>query len=269
MNSTLFFGYLGALITGIVLGLIGGGGSILTVPILVYLLAINPITATAYSLFVVGTASFVGAARNLQKGLVNFKSAIVFCIPAVIAVFSTRKFLVPAIPETVLSVNGFTLTKETAIMVFFALIMFAASTSMIFDSKKFLASQKSASSKKINYYLLGALGLLTGLITGLVGAGGGFIIIPILVLLAQMPMKKAVGTSLLIIALNSSIGFLGDVWHTEIDWTFLLTFTTIAIIGIFIGMWLNNFIDGKKLKKAFGWFVLIMGIYILYRELFV
>lgn len=83
-------------------------------------------------------------------------------------------------------------------------------------------------------------------ITGLVGAGGGFIIIPILVLLAQMPMKKAVGTSLLIIALNSSIGFLGDVWHTEIDWTFLLTFTTIAIIGIFIGMWLNNFIDGKN-----------------------
>lgn len=269
MHSSLFFGYLGALITGIVLGLIGGGGSILTVPILVYLLSINAVTATAYSLFVVGSASFVGAVRNLQKGLVNFKNAIAFCIPAVIAVFCTRKFLVPAIPDILLRANGFTLTKETAIMVFFALLMFAASMSMIFDSKKILASQQSAASKKINYYLLCVLGLLTGLITGLVGAGGGFIIIPILVLLAQMSMKKAVGTSLLIIALNSLIGFLGDVWHTTIDWAFLLTFTTIAIVGIFIGMWLNNFVDGKKLKKAFGWFVLIMGIYILYRELFI
>ncbi|WP_031427871.1 sulfite exporter TauE/SafE family protein [Flavimarina sp. Hel_I_48] len=269
MDSSLFFGYFGALITGIVLGLIGGGGSILTVPILVYLLSIQAVTATAYSLFVVGSASFVGAARNLSKGLVNFESAIAFCVPAVIAVFSTRKFLVPAIPEVLWSSNNIILTKEMAIMVLFALLMLAASFSMIFDSKKILSSNNNEGTNDINYALLLVLGSLTGVITGLVGAGGGFIIIPILVLIARMPMKKAVGTSLLIIALNSLIGFLGDVSHTTIDWPFLLIFTTLAIVGIFVGMWLNKCIDGKKLKKGFGWFVLVMGLYIMYKELFI
>ncbi|MFD1079882.1 sulfite exporter TauE/SafE family protein, partial [Longispora fulva] len=112
------------------------------------------------------------------------------------------------------------------------------------------------------------LGFGTGLVTGLVGAGGGFIIIPILVLLAGLPMKKAVGTSLFIIALNSLLGFLGDLGHQPIDWPFLLFFTFLAVLGIFLGVYLNKFIDGKKLKKGFGWFVLVMGIYILWKELF-
>lgn len=258
-------GYLGALIIGLVLGLIGGGGSILTVPVLVYLLSINPVTATAYSLFVVGTSSLVGAAKNFQKGQVGFRTALAFAIPAVIAVFSTRKFIVPAIPDEIFRVDGFILTKEIAIMIFFAVLMLLASISMIMDREKLL---NDVIELKPRYSLLIPLGFLTGLITGLVGAGGGFIIIPILVLLAGLPMKKAIGTSLFIIAINSLLGFLGDLGHQHIDWIFLLTFTALAVVGIFLGIYLNRFIEGKKLKKGFGWFVLFMGIYILWKEIF-
>lgn len=258
-------GYVGALIIGMVLGLIGGGGSILTVPVLVYLLSLNPVTATAYSLFVVGSASLVGAGKNLQKGLIGFRTALAFAIPAVIAVFSTRKFIVPAIPDEIFHIGSFTLTREIGIMLFFAILMLAASFSMIMDREKLLKNKKER--KPANYAVLIPLGFATGLVTGLVGAGGGFIIIPILVLLAGLPMKKAVGTSLFIIALNSLIGFLGDLGHQDIDWPFLLIFTGLAMGGIYLGVYLNKFIDGKKLKKAFGWFVLLMGIYIVWKEI--
>lgn len=265
MDLYEIFGYIGALVIGLVLGLIGGGGSILTVPVLVYLFSINPVTATAYSLFVVGTSSLMGAARNLQKRRVRFRTALAFAIPAVVSVFSTRKFIVPAIPDVILKIDGFVVTKEIGIMLFFAVLMLVASFSMILDREKLLENKTEESEPR--YGLLVPLGFITGLITGLVGAGGGFIIIPILVLLAGLPMKKAVGTSLFIIALNSLVGFLGDLGHQKIDWIFLLSFTALSVIGIFLGVYLNRFIEGRKLKKGFGWFVLIMGIYILWKEL--
>ncbi|WP_432411306.1 sulfite exporter TauE/SafE family protein [Rasiella sp. SM2506] len=257
-------GYIGALLIGLVLGLIGGGGSILTVPILVYALALNPVLATAYSLFVVGTTSLVGALKNMKKGMVDFKTAIIFAIPAFIAVYLTRAYLIPAIPNELFEVNGFLVTKNLAIMLFFAIIMLLASVSMIRNKRKETAENTPIT---YNYPLIIIEGLVVGTITGIVGAGGGFLIIPALVLLAKLPMKKAVATSLFIIAIKSLIGFLGDVQNLEIDWPFLLTFTAISVVGIFIGIWLNKFIDGKKLKKAFGWFVLVMGIYIIYKEL--
>jgi len=264
MTVVEIFGYVGALFIGLVLGLIGGGGSILTVPILVYALSFNPVIATAYSLFVVGTTSLVGALKNIQKKMVDFKTAIIFAIPAFIAVYLTRRYLIPAIPDEIFTVNNFIVTKNLAIMLFFAIIMILASVSMIRNK-----SEVSESETKIayNYPLIIIEGFIVGAITGIIGAGGGFLIIPALVLLAKLPMKKAVATSLFIIAIKSLIGFLGDVENLEIDWVFLLSFTAISVIGIFIGIWLNKFIDGKKLKKAFGWFVLIMGIYIIYKEL--
>lgn len=264
MDINQIFGYLGALLIGIVLGLIGGGGSILTVPILVYLLFVNPVTATAYSLFVVGVSSLVGAIRNIQKGLVDFKTAIVFAVPAFIAVYIARKYLVPAIPETVFTVGDFSVTKNIAIMLFFAIVMLVASISMIRNKR---ADSPEETVITYNYPLIIIEGLLVGFITGIVGAGGGFLIIPALVLLAKLPMKKAVATSLLIIAIKSLIGFIGDVENLEIDWSFLLLFTSISVIGIFFGIYLSNFIEGKKLKKGFGWFVLVMGVYIIFKEL--
>jgi uncharacterized membrane protein YfcA len=264
MEIVEVLGYIGALLIGLVLGLIGGGGSILTVPILVYALALNPVVATAYSLFVVGTTSLVGAIKNMMKGMVDFKTAIIFAIPALIAVYLTRAFLIPAIPDELFMIGDFMVTKYLAIMLFFAIIMLLASITMIRNNRK---ETDAPTVIKYNYPLIVIEGFVVGIITGIVGAGGGFLIIPALVLLAKLPMKKAVATSLFIIAIKSLIGFLGDVQNLEIDWLFLLSFTAVSVIGIFIGIWLNKFIDGKKLKTAFGWFVLVMGIYIIFKEL--
>ncbi|MEN8927438.1 MAG: sulfite exporter TauE/SafE family protein [Flavobacteriales bacterium] len=255
-------GYIGALLIGTILGLIGGGGSILTVPIFVYILGISPVVATAYSLFVVGFASLVGTLRNAQKGMVDFRTGIVFSIPAFIAVYVTRKTLVPAIPDELFTWGEFVLTKDTGVMIFFALIMLLASVSMIRGRKE----SKEETKVNYNYPLIIIEGLVVGFLTGIVGAGGGFLIIPALVLLAKLSMKRAVATSLMIIAIKSLIGFLGDVQNIQIDWTFLLTFTGISVVGIFIGLYLNRFIKGHKLKKGFGWFVLIMGVYIVLKE---
>lgn len=256
-------GYFTALLIGVVLGLIGGGGSILTVPVFVYMFAINPVTATAYSLFVVGLTALVGAFQNIRKGLVDFKTAVVFAIPAFVAVYLTRRFLMPAIPDEILLLGDFILTKNIAIMVFFALIMLLASWSMIRNKRP---EPEKETKVVYNYPLIVVEGFVIGMLTGIVGAGGGFLIIPALVLLAKLPMKKAVATSLLIIAVKSLIGFIGDIETMAIDWNFLMVFSLLSIIGIFVGVKLNHFISGDKLKKAFGWFVFLMAIYILLKE---
>jgi len=200
-------------------------------------------------------------------GNVNYKTAVVFTIPAFIAVYLTRAYLVPAIPSEIATIGSFTLTKDIAIMVFFALVMLAASISMIRNKRKDGESDEDPQ-PQYNIPAIIAEGTVVGVLTGIVGAGGGFLIIPALVLFAKLPMKKAVGTSLLIIAAKSLIGFIGDVQRPDlyIDWTLLLTVTTIAVAGIFIGIYLTKFIDGKKLKKGFGWFVLVMAIYIILKQ---
>lgn len=265
MELIQILGYFGAICIGVVVGLVGGGGSILAVPILTYLFYLNPVTATAYSLFIVGTSALFGAIKNMQKGLVDFRTGITFAIPAFIAVYITRKYIVPAIPEHIVTIGEFIVTKNIGIMIFFAFIMLLASVSMIKNRKE--NSVENPEKPKFNYPLILLEGAVVGVLTGIVGAGGGFLIIPALVLMAKLPMKKAVATSLMIIAIKSLIGFIGDVENLIIDWTFLLSFTALSIIGIFIGIYLSNFIEGKKLKKGFGYFVLIMAVYILFKEL--
>ncbi|WP_224996190.1 sulfite exporter TauE/SafE family protein [Cesiribacter sp. SM1] len=265
MEVLTIFGWLSAVVIGISLGLIGGGGSILTVPALVYLLNVSPVLATAYSLFVVGATSLAGSFSFMKKGLVNYTTAAVFATPSFIAVYLTRKFLVPAMPEKLFMAGDFTLTRNTGIMVFFALIMLAAAFSMIRNNGRAVEKEGKV---KYNYPLIALEGAIVGALTGIVGAGGGFLIIPALVLLSKLPMKMAVGTSLLIIAVKSLIGFLGDIGNQPIDWPFMLLFTTLSLGGIFIGSWLSTKIDGSHLKKGFGWFVLFMALYILSKELF-
>jgi uncharacterized membrane protein YfcA len=265
MDSIVIIGFSAAILIGVSLGLIGGGGSILTVPVLVYILGVDPVLATAYSLFVVGSTSLVGAGTYMKKGLVNYKTALVFAIPSFIAVFLTRKFLVPALPDPLFTVGEAIITKNIGIMVFFALIMLAASFSMIKGKKGGDAADEEE--VKFNFPIIALEGSVVGVITGIVGAGGGFLIIPALVLLAKLPMKMAVGTSLLIIAAKSLIGFLGDLSSQTIDWQMLLIFTSLSIVGIFIGSALSKKINEKILKTGFGWFVLVMGIYIITKEL--
>ena len=267
MELTLIIGYVSAILIGISLGLIGGGGSILTVPVMTYLFGFDSITSTAYSLFVVGSASLVGSVAYMKKGLVSYKTAAIFGLPAIVGVYITRKLLVPQIPEEVLSFSSFTLTRDMLIMGVFALLMLAASYSML-KPKGPVNDLKEMRPQTFNYPLILLEGLLVGGLTGLVGAGGGFLIIPALVVLSKLPMKMAVGTSLVIISIKSLIGFTGDLSNPalEIDWTFLGIFTAITILGIFAGSKLSDIVPGKKLKPGFGIFIIVMGVYILVKE---
>lgn len=265
-------GYLASILIGVSLGLIGGGGSILTVPVLVYLFHVEPVLATAYSLFIVGTTSLFGTLPKYRQGLVSLKTAIIFGIPSIAAVYATRAFIVPLIPQEIFSIGSFVVTKAILLMLLFAVLMVFASVSMIREKKQQgsngAGDQDEPATQKFNYPMILLEGIIVGVLTGLVGAGGGFLIIPALVLFSKLPMKMAVGTSLLIITAKSLFGFLGDLSHTVMDWKLLLTVTALAVAGIFLGNRISHKISGDKLKKGFGWFVLIMGIYIIVKELF-
>lgn len=259
------FGYLAAMFIGISLGLIGGGGSILTLPVLVYLFRIPPVLATSYSLLIVGSTSLIGAYRSYNKNQVDLRTTFLFGLSSIATVLLTRKFILPLIPEQLFHIAGFQVTRSIVTMVLFAALMLLAARSMISEKK---CSQKEADVLTYNrpYAKLLWYGAGIGLVTGLLGAGGGFLLIPALVMLVRLPMKKAVGTSLLIIALNSLAGFLSDVGSYTTDWLLLLIITGIAIAGITIGSILSQKIPGDRLKKGFGWFVMGMSIYIILTE---
>ena len=273
--------YVLAVIIGISLGLIGGGGSILTVPVLVYLLHIDPLMATTYSLFIVGITSLIGGARAYTKKLIDFRAVALFGIPSILSIFVARHFVLPAIPDYLFDLGNITITKNVMLMVLFALLMFAAAISMIRNELGLPNAENSRQPKYSNYLhavnrhepglVLVLPGLFIGLLTGLLGAGGGFLIIPTLVLIIRMPMKIAVGTSLLIVAINSLFGFVFSIGISpqSFNWSLMLIFSLLAVTGIVIGSKLSDRISGETLKKAFGWFILIMGIYILIRELWV
>jgi uncharacterized membrane protein YfcA len=257
-----YIGYFASIIIGISLGLIGGGGSILTVPILVYLFKIDPENATSYSLFIVGITAMLGSFRHYKLGNLKIQSALYFAFPSILSLLFVRKIIIPRIPTTLFEINQFEVTKNLLIMVVFAILMVAASFSMIRKSKTETAVAK------VNYSRLAFIGFLVGLVTGFLGAGGGFLIIPALLFFANLPMKQAVGTSLLIIFLNSTIGFTGDILSgVVVNYKLLFTISSIAILGMLLGTQLSKKIDGTKLKPAFGWFVLAMGIYIITKEI--
>jgi uncharacterized membrane protein YfcA len=265
METSQIIGYVLAVFVGMTLGMLGSGGSILSVPILVYVMGIEPILATAYSLFIIGTTSLVGGIHKAKQKLVDFKKVVLFGIPAVISVFITRKIIVPRIPDIIFSTENFTLNKSILIMIVFAIVMIFASIRMIKPLKERVISE----GEKLNFYRIVILGILIGLISGFVGAGGGFLIVPTLLFFAKTPMKMAVGTSLFIVAAQSIIGFTGDILSNQIiDWKLLQLFTIASIIGIFIGNVISKRVEDEKLKISFGWFVLAMGIYIIIREIF-
>ena len=261
-------GYIASVIIGISLGMIGSGGSILTVPVLVYLMNVNPLLATTSSLFIVGTTSLVGGLRAYSKKLVDFRAVTEFGIPSIFSIFITRHYILPALPDNMFSIGTVLVSKSMFLMVFFALLMLIASVTMIRNHNSEQKKGESETARQNKVLPLAILGILVGFVTGLLGAGGGFLIIPALVLFLRLSMKIAVGTSLLIIAINSLFGFLFSLKQFEYNWMILIVFTILAIAGIFIGSRLADKISGTSLKKGFGWFILVMGIYIIIEEVF-
>lgn len=262
-----FVGFVASVLMGLSLGLIGGGGSILTVPILVYLFGVDPVVSTSYSLFVVGLTSLIGSYSHFKKGNLNLKTALIFGLPSIVSVYAIRKFVVPIIPDSVLSLGHAVVSKDNLVLIVFSVLMVIAALSMITKSKREVLDCEQKI--KYNYPLILGEGILVGAITGLVGAGGGFLIIPALVLFGGLCMKKAVGTSLLIIALKSLIGFTGDFGSgLQLDIPFMLLFAGFATLGIVVGTAISKHISNEKLKPAFGWFVLAMGVYIISKEVF-
>jgi uncharacterized protein len=258
-----FLGYLASILVGFVLGLLGGGGSILSIPILVYLFQVDAVLASAYSLFIVGATSLAGAIPKYRNHLVNVKTGLLFGIPSIITIYVTRRWIVPDIPFIVYQAESFVITKRLLLLGIFAILMVLASVPMIRGRRE---GKNLVGKWRIPITILE--GILIGFLTGLVGAGGGFLIIPALVLLTRLPMKTASGTSLFIIAINSLIGFTGDLANTKMDWTFLLTVTSLAIVGVHFGNLVAKRASNQKLRKGFGWFTLVMGCYILFREIF-
>lgn len=255
-------GYLASVGIGIILGLLGGGGSILSIPILVYLFHVDAVMASAYSLFIVGVTSLIGAIPKYKDHLVNIRTGVLFGLPSIVSIFTTRKWIVPAIPDTVLQAGDFVFSKRLLILGLFAFLMIVASWSMIRGRKDLDADQRDW---KISMLIFE--GLLIGLLTGLVGAGGGFLIIPALVWLTGLPFKTAVGTSLFIIAINSLLGFLGDLLNYHMDWNILLSITALAAVGILLGNKIQKNIPAERLRMVFGWLILAMGLWILIKEL--
>ena len=255
-------GYLASILIGISLGLIGSGGSILTVPLLVYFFHVSPLLATTYSLAIVGLSSIAGVISRIKQKLVDFKTILIFGIPSIMGVFSSRKFILPAIPELIYEGPHFILTKDHFIMLFFATLMLIAALSMILGKNK----KEQEGVLPVYVFSLMLVGLAEGLLTGIVGAGGGFLIIPALVILAKLPMKKAIASSLVIISIKSLVGFTGDLMYTSVDWSFLSKIILLATTGIITGNYLNKKIEGAKLKKGFGFFILAMAIIIFIEQ---
>lgn len=260
-----YFGYSAILIMGITLGLMGGGGSILTVPILVYAFDITPTVATGYSLFIVGATALFGALVSIRSSQVDFKAGLSFAVPSILGVSFSRGWLLPSVPPTIGQVGNFIITKEISIMIAFAILMIISSYSMIHHRTDRTETNLSAT---IRTPLIAILGLLVGCIAGIVGAGGGFLILPALFLIAKLPMRMAVGTSLFIIAAQSLFGFAGDIARgTHVDWRFLATVVLFAAFGIAIGILLSKRVDEQKIKVGFGWFILSIGAVILFQQI--
>ncbi len=259
--ATWIIGHLLGLLIGLSLGLIGGGGSILAVPILVYILGLDAKTAIAMSLAIVGIVSLIGVIPHWKQGNVNLKTAISFTPPAMLGAFLGARLA--ALP----------LVTDTIQLVCFALIMLIASFFMIRQPKEkqgdhieLSVSQKHQSPFKYPWLAIILEGLGVGVLTGFVGVGGGFAIIPALVLLGRIPIKEAIGTSLLIITFKSATGFIGYLNQVNINWNLMLTFTTVAVFGVIWGAYFSGKIQGAELQRAFGYFLIAIAIFILIKR---
>ncbi|WP_413533324.1 sulfite exporter TauE/SafE family protein [Empedobacter brevis] len=263
MDFIEFFGFVGAFFIGLIMGVLGGGGSILAVPILAYIFHFDEKIATAYSLCIVGSTGLIGGIKQATQNMVDWKIVSQFGFPAVIGITLVRAFLIPALPSDLFAIGDFIVTRRMAMFGLFAILMVFAAISMLKGKKEVEIVQKN---EKLNPVLF-IQGFLIGGLTGMVGAGGGFLIVPALMMVAKLEMKKASATSLVIIAINSLVGFfIGDALHIKIDWSFLSVFIGISMVGILVGTYINKFLPVQFLKRTFAIFIILMAIFMFIEE---
>jgi len=252
-------GYALAVVIGFALGMVGGGGSILVIPVLVFFFKIDPTLATTYSLFIVGLSALCGSSTQWKEGNISFRAVAQFGIPSVMVLFIVRRWLLPAVPAVVFNGGGMVISKSLLVMVLFTTLMLAVGYTMV-RQKKYTPGE---SVQRPRLILQGAL---TGAVTGFIGIGGGFIIVPSLVLFAGLPMRKAIGTSLVIISINCAVGILSNLTTTgSLNYPFLLRFAFLAAIGILLGTWFIGLIPDRNLKPVFGWIILGMSFFMIAR----
>jgi len=256
--------YAASVAIGLCLGVIGAGGSILTIPVLVYLLKTDPLVSTIYSMFIVGACSFVGTVLSAVKNCIDFKAAVWFGIPSVIGVFAARKLIFPLLPEKFFCIGSLTVSKDVFIMVVLAGVMLFVSLRMLKNNSAQVRHDK-ALHLPTSFFVL--QGVITGIVTGLLGVGGGFLIVPALLLWARLSIKIAIGTALLIITINSAMGFASGYSSIATDWALLLKYATGAIVGILAGTRLADKLPADNLKKILAWFIIITSVYVLYRQI--
>jgi uncharacterized membrane protein YfcA len=262
MEITHILGYLGALLTGLVLGLLGGGGAAVSIPILVYAFGVPASVATGYSLLIVAFTALLGTVQNIRLKLVRYSALIKCGLPALISIYIMRRFLIHSIPNVFFTVHGFVMTKNSFILLLLAFFMVLVARNMIVAAKP-----KTDEPKPAPYLLILIQSILIGLFTGLVGAGGGFLLIPLILSAEPMEFRNATATSLTLVTLNSFIGFLGDMQsNSQMDRTFLLAFMGCSIVGVLTGITIATRIDNKKLRLVFGYTMMVIAIYIIIRE---
>lgn len=261
-----------SLFMGLVLGLTGGGGSILTVPILVYLFGVTALMATGYSLVIVGGVAVWGAYKAYKQNELNLMTLLSFGVPSTLGVVVSRKLVLPSIPESI-KIFDYNLNKDAFLLVIFATLMIAASVSMMLNARQSRgisqAEQELQDPAKLFSVSASLSGFAVGLLSGFVGAGGGFLIIPFLVQFQKVPMKIAIGTSLGIIAMQSLIGVSSDTSViSQMNALLLFSVMSFSLVGMTLGTKLRNKLAGFKLKIAFAVFVLVVALLILFKELF-
>ena len=259
-------GYVISVLIGVSLGLIGGGGSILTVPVFVYIFKIEPALAATYSLFVVGTSSLCISIRSLIKRNVDYKTLMYFGIPSTFSIFIIRRLIVNRLPLSFVLLH-YKIPMSSVFMQAFAILMVIAAIQMTWKKKTVNLPFKERDIAGYDRVQIVFVGLGVGIITGLLGIGGGFIIMPALISILRLDVRKAIGTTLIIIAVNSSFGFLTTLNLQPLDWNLLLVFSLGTTTGIFVGSYWSDKISGESLKKIFGCFVLTISIWIFVKEL--
>jgi uncharacterized membrane protein YfcA len=259
--------YIFALLVGILLGLIGGIASLLTIPIFVYVGGFSVALSTTYSLFVIGITSAIRLLVYRTNVWKNIQTNAIFILPILLSTIVTRNVIYPHIPTIIFSYNHFVFTKNMLLMILFLALLLVAAISIITSNREMNKENEYFSQAKLK---IKGVGIVTGFLTSLLGVGGGFIMIPTLVFLQKMSMKTAVITSLAIISINSLLAFGSDiVADTKIDWNILATFCLTTIFGVFIGIYLSNRISSTRIRIVFGYFLVCLGFIIFIKELIV